>query len=158
LLYIRAKFSVMTLYSFFKYLHSGFRFVVLLLIVWAIVQSFIGWINDKPYTEGNRKVNLFALISAHTQLLIGLVLYFLSPFVQFNSNTMKDATTRYFTMEHLVMMIIAIALITIGYSKSKKIVMPESKHRTVAIFYTIAVLIIVGAILAGKLPLFGIRS
>ncbi|MDF2433258.1 MAG: hypothetical protein JWP44_2889, partial [Mucilaginibacter sp.] len=69
--------------------------------------------------------------------------------------TMKNATTRYFTVEHWVMMIIAIALITVGYSKSKKIVLPERKHKTIAIFYSIAFLVTIGAILAGHIPVLG---
>ena len=147
----------MTAYSIFRQLHSGFRYIVLVLLIAAIIQSLLGWINRKPYTELNRKINLFTLISAHTQLLIGIVLFFLSPYVQFNSNTMKDDTTRYYTVEHWVIMLIAIVLITIGYSKSKKIVMPESKHRIVAIFYLIALFIIIGAILAGRIPILGPR-
>jgi hypothetical protein len=145
----------MDLYSIFKNLHSGFRYIVFILVLIAIIQSLLGWLGKKPYTEVNRKVNLFALISAHTQLLIGIVLYFLSPYVQFNSSTMKDATTRYFTVEHWFGMIIAIVLITIGHSKSKKTELSDSKHKTVAIFYTIALLIIIGTIIAGKLPVLG---
>ena len=129
-----------------------------LLVLAAIIQSLIGWLQSKPYTDGNKKINLFALISAHTQLLIGIILYFLSPYVQFNSGTMKDPVTRYFTVEHWVMMLIAIALITVGYSKSKKAVLPETRHKTVAIYYIIAFLIIIGAILAGHLPVLGSRS
>jgi archaellum biogenesis protein FlaJ (TadC family) len=79
----------------------------------------------------------------------------LSPMVQFNSETMKNDTTRYFTVEHWLGMIIAIVLITIGHSKSKKIVLPEGKHKTIAIFYIIAFLIIIGTIMAGKLPVLG---
>ena len=148
----------MNAYSIFKDLHSGLRYVVFVLVLIAIIQSLLGWFGKKPYTEVNRKVNLFTLISAHTQLLIGIVLYFLSPFVQFNSNTMKDATTRYFTVEHWVMMIIAIVLITIGYSKSKKAVLPEAKHKTVAIFYLIALLVVIAGLLAGHLPIFGSQA
>jgi cytochrome bd-type quinol oxidase subunit 2 len=143
----------MNAYSFVRGLHSGFRYIIFVLLVLAIIQALLGWLGKKPYTEVNRKVNLFTLIAAHTQLLIGIVLYFLSPFVQFNSGTMKDPVSRYFTVEHWVMMVIAIALITIGYSKSKKIIMPESKHKTVFIFYIIALFIIIGAILAGHFPL-----
>jgi CDP-diglyceride synthetase len=145
----------MNAYEFFKDLHSGFRYVVFIMVVLAIIQSVLGWLGKKPYTEVNRRVNLFALISAHTQLLIGIVLYFLSPNVQFNSSTMKTETTRYFTVEHWVMMVIAIVLITIGHSKSKKIILPEAKHKTIAIFYMIAFLIIIGAIVAGHLPVIG---
>jgi hypothetical protein len=145
----------MSAYEIFKDLHSGFRYVVFVLVLLAIIQSLLGWLGKKPYTEVNRRVNLFALISAHTQLLIGIILYFLSPLVQFNSDTMKNDTTRYFTVEHWVMMIIAIILITIGHSKSKKIILPESKHKTIAIYYIIALLIIIGAIMAGHLPVLG---
>jgi hypothetical protein len=140
------------MYGIVQELHSIFRYVVFVFVLLAIIQSLMGWLGKSPYTSFNRKVNLFALISAHTQLLIGIVLYCVSPLVQFNADTMKNATTRYFTVEHWVMMIIAIVLITIGHSKSKKLVLPEAKHRIIFIFYTIAVLIIIGALTAGKVP------
>jgi len=146
----------MNAYSIFKYIHSGFRFIVLILVLLAIINALAGWLGKKSYTEGNRKLNLFAMISAHVQLLLGIVLYFLSPFVQFGSGTMKDATTRYWTVEHLAMMIFAIILITIGHSRSKKAAVPEAKHRAIAIFYILAVVIIVAAIAQGHRPLFGI--
>jgi hypothetical protein len=145
----------MSIYEFFKDAHSGFRYVLFVLVLIAIIQSLIGWLGKRPYSEGNRKINLFAMISADIQLLLGIVLYFLSPFVQFNSGTMKNDTTRYFTVEHWVMMLVAIVLIHIGHSKSKKAITPENKHKSIAIFYIIAILIIIGAIIAGKLPIVG---
>lgn len=148
----------MDTYVIIKQLHSGFRYIVFLLVLVAIIQSLLGWLGQKPYTETNRKINLFALISAHTQLLIGIVLLFVSPLVHFNSSTMKDSVTRYFSVEHWVGMVIAIVLITIGHSKSKKIILPESKHRTIAIFYIIAFIVIVGTIMAGHLPVLGSQS
>jgi len=138
----------MDTYVIIKQLHSGFRYIVFLLVLVAIIQSLLGWLNQKPYTETNRKINLFALISAHTQLLIGIVLLFVSPLVQFNSSTMKDSVTRYFSVEHWVGMVIAIVLITIGHSKSKKIILPESKHRTIAIFYILSCLVMVSILMA----------
>ena len=148
----------MDTYVIIKQLHSGFRYIVFLLVLVAIIQSLLGWLGRKPYTETNRKLNLFALISAHTQLLIGIVLLFVSPLVHFDSSTMKDSVTRYFSVEHWVGMVIAIVLITIGHSKSKKIILPESKHRTIAIFYIIAFIVIVGTIMAGHLPVLGSQS
>lgn len=148
----------MDTYVIIKQLHSGFRYIVFLLVLVAIIQSLLGWLGQKPYTETNRKINLFALISAHTQLLIGIVLLFVSPLVHFNSSTMKDSVTRYFSVEHWVGMVIAIVLITIGHSKSKKIILPESKHRTIAIFYIIAFIVIVGTIMAGHLPVLGSQA
>jgi len=148
----------MNAYTIFKYAHSGLRFIVVILLLLAIIQSLTGWFGKKAYTEGNRKVNLFAMISAHTQLLFGLVLYFLSPFVQFSANTMKDATTRYWTVEHITMMIVALVFITIGHAKSKRANTPEAKHKTIAIFYILAVLIIVVALSAGHVPLLGMSA
>ena len=148
----------MSAYEILRYLHSGVRFIVLALILVAIIQSLVGWLGHKTYSKGNRKLNLFAMISAHTQLLIGLALYFLSPFVQFGSNTMKDATTRYWTVEHIAMMVFALILITIGHSRSKKAVIPEDKHRAIAIFYLLAVIIIVVAILQSHRPFLGVTG
>lgn len=148
----------MNTYTIFKYLHSGLRFVVVILLLAAIITALAGWFGKKTYTNGNRKLNLFAMISAHTQLLVGLVLYFISPFVQFTSSTMKDATTRYWTVEHISMMIFAIVLITIGYSRSKKAQVPEAKHRTIAIFYILAVVVVVAALVQSHRPLFGISA
>jgi len=143
----------MNAYSFVQHLHSGFRYIVMVLFIYTILMALLGWLGNRPYTNGNRLSNLFAMISAHTQLLIGIVLYFLSPLVAFNSTTMKDPVTRYFTVEHWVIMIIAIALITVGHSKSKKLVLPEAKHKTIALFYGIALLIIIGALAAGKISI-----
>lgn len=131
------------MYSFFKYLHSGLRYIVLILIVLSIIQSFLGWMGKKDFTEGNRKLYLFALISAHTQLLIGLILYFLSPLVQFSHIAMKNPETRYWTAEHITMMIIAIALITIGYARSKKVSLPANMHGNIFVFYLLAALIVI---------------
>jgi peptidoglycan/LPS O-acetylase OafA/YrhL len=142
-------------YGIIKGLHSGFRYIVLLLVLVAIAQSVAGWLGKKAYTEGNRKVNLFAMISVHTQILIGLALYFISPFVRFTSETMKDADTRYWTVEHIAMMIFAMILVTIGHSRSKKILVPEGKHRAITIFYGLALLVIVVAIVQSHRPLIG---
>jgi membrane protein DedA with SNARE-associated domain len=145
----------MNAYSFFLHLHSGFRYIVLLLVLLAIIRAWADWLGKKSYSEGNRKLNLFAMISMHTQLLIGIVLYFLSPFVQFTSGMMKDNNARYWTVEHLTAMIIAVILITIGHSKSKKIALPEGKHKTIAIYYTLALVIIIATIILSKRGLLG---
>lgn len=145
----------MTLYSFFLYLHSGLRYIVLLLVLAAIIRAWADWLGHKAYTEGNRKLNLFAMISVHTQLLIGIALYFFSPFVRFGSDTMKDATTRYWTVEHLTGMLIAIALITIGHARAKRGASSDAKHKSIAVFYTLALIIIVAIIVLGKRGLLG---
>ena len=145
----------MTLYSFLLHLHSGFRYIVLLLLLVAIIRAWADWLGHKAYSEGNRKLNLFTLISAHTQLLIGILLYFVSPFVKFGSDTMKDATTRYWTVEHLTGMLIAIVLITIGHARSKRGATSDAKHKSIAIFYTLALIVIAIIIIFSKRGLLG---
>jgi hypothetical protein len=145
------------LYSIILQAHSGLRYLVMLTLILAILQSFAGWFGNKDFTPGNKKINLFALISAHIQFVLGLVLYFLSPFVKAGDMAvaMKDDNLRYWTVEHIAMMLIAIALITVGYSKSKRILNDVSKHRTVAIFYTSALILIIVAIVLSNRPLIG---
>jgi uncharacterized membrane protein SirB2 len=145
----------MTLYSFLLHLHSGFRYIVLLLVLLAIIRAWLGWLGKVSYSESHRKLNLFAMISVHTQLLIGILLYFVSPFVKFGSDTMKDATTRYWTVEHLTGMLIAIALITIGHARSKRGATSDAKHKSIAIFYTLALIIIAIIIILSKRGLLG---
>lgn len=136
------------MYSFLLNLHSGFRYVVLALLVIALLNAVLARISKKNYTETNRKLNLFAMISAHIQLLGGLILYFVSPWVKFNpmGETMKDPSLRYWTVEHLAMMIFAIALITIGHARAKKAIEAANKHRAISIFYGLALVIILVAI------------
>jgi len=124
-----------------KSVHSGWRYVVFTLLIVAVVKALTGWFGNKPYTDGNRKLNVFTLISAHIQLLIGLVLYFTEGWYALSS---KGApAVRYFKMEHISMMIVAIILITVGNAKSKKVAEAVAKHRTISIFFGLALLIII---------------
>lgn len=138
-------------------LHSGFRYIVFVLIIFALLQALIGLFGKKSYTEVNRKINLFALISVHTQFLIGLILYFYSPLVKFSDmgNAMKNVLTRYWTVEHLVMMLFAVILITVGHSRSKKALDAINKHKAIALYYGLAILVIILAIYQSGRPLLG---
>jgi hypothetical protein len=126
--------------------HSYLRYAVLLLLVVVIVASLAGWLGKKPYTGTNNKLSLSLLIATHLQFLLGLLLYFVSPFVQFNGSTMKDAASRYWAVEHVSMMIIAVVLITVARSTAKKMTSDESKHKRLFIFNSIALIIILAAI------------
>ncbi len=132
------------MYSILKSAHSGWRYIVLILLVIAVINALSGWFGKKNYTEGNRKLNVFTLISAHIQFLIGLVLYFLSPLTKL---PMSDAIGRYFKAEHTAMMIVAIVLITVGNAKSKRVADAVDKHRNIAIFFGLALVLIVVSIL-----------
>jgi len=130
----------------FQHLHSINRWLVLIFIVLAIISAFQGWFGKKTYTEGDRKKSLFALIFTHVQFILGLILYFISPYVKHESGVMKDALLRFYTVEHFSMMLIAIILITMGYAIAKRKTVDVSKFKTTAIYYTIALLLMLAAI------------
>lgn len=130
--------------------HSGWRWIVLLLLVAAIVKMHMGWKGKKSFTTGDKKLALFAMIAFHIQFLFGWILYFLSDFlsgkVQFGEGWMKNEVFRFYGMEHVLMMTIAMILITMGYSKSKKKDTDVAKYKVVAVFYTIAFVLILASI------------
>ncbi|WP_199140695.1 cytochrome B [Pedobacter sp. ASV12] len=126
-----------------KSAHSGWRYVVFILLVIAVINALSGWLGKKPYTEGNRKLNVFTLVSAHIQLLLGLAVYFLNGWYKIDSSV---AMGRYWKMEHISMMILAIILITVGNSRSKKVADATAKHKNIAVFFGLGLLIIIATI------------
>ena len=134
------------MYSILKSAHSGWRYIVLILLVIAVIQAIAGWLGKKPYTEGNRKLNVFTLISAHIQLVFGLVLYFMNDWYKADSSV---AIGRYWKMEHIGMMVLAIILITYGNARSKKTAdAGPVRHRNIALYFGLALVLIVAAVIA----------
>jgi hypothetical protein len=134
------------MHSLLLYTHSILRYFILILLIVVIIQSLMGWMNKKPYGATDNRVGLFLFILTHTQLLVGLVLYFVSPAVIFSGASMKESGTRYWLVEHVVAMLIAIALITMARTTSKKMSDHEAKHKRMFIFNTIALVIILATI------------
>jgi heme A synthase len=129
--------------SILTHAHSGLRWVALILLLLAIANAF----TSKTYEKKHRMINLFAMVSVHTQLLIGLIQYFgTSTKVQFIEGWMKNPLLRFYGMEHILLMIIAIVLVTIGHSKSKKGATPEEKFKPIKLWYLIGLLLILAAI------------
>ena len=139
------------MYTAVKHLHSYWAYLVLLVVVLATVNAIIKLIAKKPFGAPDFRISLFALITMHLQLLIGLVLYFVSPyFSAFSENgmgeIMGDDTLRLYLVEHPSMMILGVVFITIGYSKHKKQLSSSKKFKTLSIFYTIALLLLLSRI------------
>ena len=133
-----------------KDIHSYWAYIVLILIIFAVLNAVTGFLKKKNYTDKDLRIGLFTLIVSHIQLLIGLGWYFMSPwykaFKTSGGEVMKDSASRLLALEHPLVMIIAIALITIGWSKHKKQTENLSKFKTIAIFYGLALLLILSRI------------
>ncbi len=139
------------MYDIFLLLHSWLRWVVLILAIIVIIKSFIGWKGNKTYGKADNALSASFMGMLHLQLLIGLILYFfLSPITQAAfadfGGAMGDASQRYWAVEHILMMIIGVVVAQIGRTKSKKATLDSNKFKTAAIFYTIAIIIILSRI------------
>lgn len=134
------------MYSFLKNFHSGWAYLALLLLFVASINSLIGYLNKKEFTPKDRKIALFALIAMHVQLLIGLVLYFVSPYGKESFGLMKDADLRLTSLEHPLVNIIAIVFITIGWSRHKKATTSEAKFKAIYLPYIIGLLLVLSRI------------
>jgi heme/copper-type cytochrome/quinol oxidase subunit 2 len=133
------------MYNILQSAHSGLRWLVLVFLLAAIVNGLMKWQAKAEAKKMDKTISLLGLMFTHIQIVIGLVLYFMSPKVNFNEGWMKDSMSRFYGMEHILMMIIAAVVITIGYSKAKRQEAPK-KFKTTFIFYLIGLLIILAGI------------
>lgn len=139
------------MYTGLLHTHNLFRWLVLLAALIAIALAFTGWFGKRNWKKADNISGLLLTIFVDIQLLVGIVLYaFVSPvtrsaFADFGA-AMKNDTLRFYAVEHFVLMLVALVVIHIGRSKSKKAVDPVKKHRLAAIFYTIGLLLILAGI------------
>jgi len=138
--------------STIQFIHSGWAYVVLLVLVLATFNALIKFFGNKEFGAVDFRVSLFTLITMHIQLLIGIVLFFLKDYfstikdVGGMGEVMKNSELRNLIVEHPLTMIIAVALVTIGYSKHKKKLVSKPKFKMLAIFYTLALVLVLAKI------------
>ena len=140
-----------SLYSALLHTHSVGRWIILLLLLFAILNSLIA--GNRPYIRTDNRLGLLLTIAADLMLVIGIVLWFLSDnwgFKQIQSAgfaaVMKDPTMRFFSVEHTLGMLIAVVMIHLGKAQGRKALSDRAKHRRTMIFYLVALLIILASI------------
>ncbi len=138
-----------------KNLHSYMAYVVLAVLIFAVFNALMGWLGKRDFTmHKDLRISLFALILSHIQLLVGLVVFFVS------TNGLKaiqtlgmgglNAPARLLAVEHPFTNIIALALITIGWSRHKRFMESDKKFRTITIFYGLGLVLILSRIPWGQ--------
>jgi hypothetical protein len=132
----------MDIYSILVHLHSILRWVLLIIMVATIVIAF----QNKSTGRQALKPALWTMIMVHLQLLLGLVLYFISPKVLFDGASMKDPMLRFFLVEHILVMLMAITLVTIGYIKARKFQDVSRMNSSLLLFFIIALLLFISRI------------
>lgn len=132
-------------------IHSYWAYLILVVLTLAVLKSFFGYFAKKDYDANAFRVSLLTLIVSHIQLLIGILLYFSSARFGLWSDlglveVMKNADLRLYLVEHPTINILAVVLITMGYSKHKKKLVSKPKYKTIAFFYSIALVLIISRI------------
>lgn len=132
------------MYSTVKMLHSYWAYLVFFMLVIATINALYKTFTNKEYEARDFRISLFTLIVSHIQLLIGIILWFaLDYFGEMSmGEIMKNSAMRNVAVEHPVAMLLAVTFITIGYSKHKKKLTSAKKLKTIAVFYTIALILV----------------
>jgi predicted acyltransferase len=137
------------MYTGLQHLHSGIAYLALLALLIVIALMLIGALSGREFSEKDRKIAMIAFIFCHIQLLVGLILYFVSPLgfqLLTGGGAMSDPTARLTALEHPLINIIAIVLISIGYIRAKKMTVSKSKFRSIYMMYAIGFVLILSRI------------
>lgn len=135
--------------------HGYWAYLVLLVLLLATFNALIKYFSNKPFGAKDFRISLFGLIVTHIQVLLGLLLFFAHPTLGYGSfrnpdlsmaDIMGSSELRLYAVEHPLIMIIAVVFLTIGYSKHKKQLTSKGKFKMLAIFYTIALILILSRI------------
>lgn len=132
------------MYTGLQHLHSYFAYLLLAILIFSLVYAIFMFVRKRPFTENVRKVALAGFIATHLQLLIGIVLYVISPvgLSNFSGEAMGDTMSRLYILEHPLTMIVGIVLISIGYIKAKKPGDDVRRYRNVILFYALGLALI----------------
>jgi hypothetical protein len=139
------------MYETFKFLHSYWAYLALVILIISSFNALIKFIGNKEFSAFDFRVSLFTLIIFHIQLILGMVLYFSAGYMTLISEMgmggiMKDSVLRSNIVEHPLTMIIAVTLITMGYSKHKKKLTSKPKFKLLAVFYILALVFVLAKI------------
>ena len=132
----------------FTYLHSILRYFILLFALIVVVQSLMGMLGKRKFKPINKQSALVLLIFCDLQALLGIVLYYLTGMTNLFSSgdVMKDPVKRFWAVEHGFGMIVAIVLVHMGYSVTKKLMDDDRKFKRLFWFVFIALIIIMATI------------
>lgn len=144
--------TVDSLYPIFRIIHSVLRWVVVLTALFAIIRAITGMSFKRTFMDADNRAGMWFTISMDLQLLVGIILYFfLSPTtvmaLQNMAATMSIAASRFYAVEHVLIMVLAVIAAHIGRSQHKKKALSAAqKHRRTLIWFVIALLLVLAAI------------
>ena len=137
-------------YDVIKTVHSYWAFLVIIILTLIVINSIIAKFSGRAFNTKDLRLSLFGLIFSHIQLLIGLILYFTSPwfnqFYQTGMDLLKNAESRLYLIEHPLINIVAIIFITLGWSLHKRQLDSSKKFLRIGIFYGLGLIFLLSRI------------
>lgn len=134
------------MYEIIQKAHSGLAYLALLALIITVFNSLIGLFAKREFSALDRKIAIITLSLIHTQLVIGLIVWFVSPLGLASLGQMKIAALRLTSLEHPLTNCIAIALITVGWVQHKKLTTSTAKFKKFSIFYGLGLVLILSRI------------
>ncbi|MCT3918921.1 hypothetical protein HZP98_04470 [Elizabethkingia anophelis] len=139
------------MYQTLTFYHNSMRWLVLLSLLLALYRAYKGYFSKSEFSKTDNAIRHWTATIAHIQLMIGMILYFQSPMIQyffanFKTAVHQDFSMLFFGLIHSSLMLISIVLITIGSASSKRKETDTAKFKTMMIWFTIALVIIFIAI------------
>lgn len=137
------------MYDFLLILHNFWRWVVIILGAVAFGLALAGWLGNRPWGDQNRRFGTFFTIAVDIQLLLGLLLYFVSPLVgtalRDFGGAMSAQDIRFFALEHPFSMLLGLVFAHLGSALPRRVDDPKAKFKRAAIFFGLALLFILFA-------------
>ena len=138
------------MYAVLKTVHSYWAFLVIITLTFIVINSIISKFSGRAFNTKDLRISLYGLIFSHIQVLIGLILYFVSPwfdqFSQLGMSIMKNAESRLYLIEHPLINLIAILLITLGWSLHKRQSDSSKKFLRIGLFYGLGLIFLLSRI------------
>lgn len=138
------------MYELIKTVHSWWAYIVLIVLGGAIINATVGFFSNREYKQRDFRLHLFGLVVTHIQLLLGVVLYFITPYFDnwsyLGAGVMKDPFLRKMLVEHPFGVVLGVTLITIGWSLHKKQKTSKKAFGKIAFFYILGLIAILGVI------------
>jgi cytochrome bd-type quinol oxidase subunit 2 len=124
--------------------------MVLLSLLLSIYKAYTGYTTNKSFSKTDNALRHWTATIAHVQLMLGVILYIKSPIVQYFWKDTREAVQytepTFFALYHFILMSVAVVLITIGSALAKRRVTDQQKFKTILVWFSITLLIILIAI------------
>jgi len=130
--------------------HSTCRWLVLASLALAIALSASGYRSRRSFSRWDDQMRHWTATIAHVQLVIGMILYIRSPLASYFwshlAQSFQYADIAFYGLAHPLLMLLAVVLITLGSALAKRKTESREKHKTVFVWFSVALAIILLAV------------